>query len=122
VPGNRLDMGWKSSVGMALLAALIGMNIPISAYAQSEYTEHCQRLWPSDPDAFSLCQNLQNRNRREFTVFLKSHRLSASDLEQRANAGDRSATIAQACLTRWRPDYEMVWRCTRTSYATQSPE
>lgn len=100
---------------LILIAWLAGTGMSGNAQAQSDRTTHCQRLWPSDPDTLSLCQNLENRNRREFVAYLTSHGLTRHNLDTRAEAGDRAAEVARTCLARWRPKYQAVWRCTRTA-------
>lgn len=74
---------------------------------------YCQQQWPADHDAYSLCQQLQDRNRSEFHGFLHRQGLNEAHLAAPARAGNRSAQIAQLCLHRWRPNYQQVWYCTK---------
>lgn len=74
---------------------------------------YCLQQWPSDREAYLMCQQLQNRNRSEFRAYLSRHGLSEQDLAQPAADGDPVARAARYCLEHGAPDYQRVWDCTQ---------
>ncbi|WP_423822258.1 hypothetical protein V5738_18205 [Salinisphaera sp. SPP-AMP-43] len=123
---HRMSVVWPFVAVTPVLLLGIGL---LSGCQVGPYTEpppdpgrYCLQQWPSDREAYLMCQQLQNRNRSEFRAYLSQHGLSEHDLAPPAAAGDPIAQTARYCLEHGAPDYQRVWDCTERRAETSPGE